>query len=69
MTKTQKKYLIENIIKYDAKEIIDIPPHLWKYVGFDGENEDKINFLISIISKHNEKTRLDGVLRIHRRFL
>lgn len=51
MTKMNIQKLKENVIKFDAKEISDIPPYFWHYIGFNGRNEDKVNFLIRMIRR------------------
>ena len=51
MSKINKKWLVRLTKQFNAQNVSYIPPMLWHKMGFDGNNEDKINFLIHIINK------------------
>lgn len=51
MTKTNIKYLKQNTLRFNANEVTDIPPFLWRFIGFNGRNENKVNFLIHMIQR------------------
>lgn len=54
MTQIQKKYLVQNVRRFNASDIYDIPPQIWKYIGLNGRNEEKINFIIHLIHRQYE---------------
>lgn len=54
MSKSQKKNLIYWCHIFHAKDIFDINPNFWKYIGFTtDQNIEKFNFLIRMICIYN----------------
>lgn len=53
MCKSQQKNLIKYCKIFNARDLTDIPPTLWKYIGLYKIKEDKLNFLIKMIYNYN----------------